>query len=98
MPGVLLRALNEYKFVGTPLWRMSDRKDLVRVELTFHKALPIKPYYKRRTESRRQPAPSARSSFKTATTPRTDADREGDATTNDTDHTTDHQNMLQGYS
>ena len=40
MPGVLLRALSEYKFVGTPLWRMSDGKDLVRVELTFHKALP----------------------------------------------------------
>ena len=59
MPGVLLRALNENKFVGTPLWRMSDGKDLVRVELTFHKALPTKPYYKRRAESRRQPAPSA---------------------------------------
>ena len=59
MPGVLLRALGEYKFVGTPLWRMSDGKDLVRVELTFHKALPTKPYYKRRAESRRQPAPSA---------------------------------------
>ena len=59
MPGVLLRALSEYKFVGTPLWRMSDGKDLVRVELTFHKALPTKPYYKKRVESRRQPAPSA---------------------------------------
>ena len=59
MPGVLLRALSEYSFVGTPLWRMSDGKDLVRVELTFHKALPTKPYYKRRAESRRQPAPSA---------------------------------------
>ena len=59
MPGVLLRALSQYKFVGTPLWRMSDGKDLVRVELTFHKALPTKPYYKRRAESRRQPAPSA---------------------------------------
>ena len=59
MPGVLLRALSEYSFVGTPLWRMSDGKDLVRVELTFHKALPTKPYYKRRAGSRRQPAPSA---------------------------------------
>ena len=59
MPSVLLRALSEYKFVGTPLWRMSDGKDLVRVELTFHKALPTKPYYKKRAESRRQPAPSA---------------------------------------
>ena len=35
MPGVLLRALSEYKFVGTPFWRMSDGKGLVRVELTF---------------------------------------------------------------
>ena len=59
MPGVLLRALSEYSFVGTPLWRMSDGEDLVRVELTFHKALPTKPYIKRRAESRRQPAPSA---------------------------------------
>ena len=39
MPGVLLRALSEYNFVGSPLWRMSDGKDLVRVELTFHKNL-----------------------------------------------------------
>ena len=46
MPGVLLRALSEYKFYGTSLWMMSDRKDLVRVELTFQK---------RRAESRRQP-------------------------------------------
>ena len=59
MPGVFLRALSEYKFVGTPLWRMFDGKDLVRVELTFHKALPTKSYYKKRDESRRQPAPFA---------------------------------------
>ena len=59
MPGVLLRALIEYKFVGNPTWRMSDGKDLVRVELTFHKALPTMSYYKWRAESRRQPAPSA---------------------------------------
>ena len=59
MPSVFLRDLSEYKFVVTPLWRMSDGKDLVRVELSFHKALPTKPYYKSRTESRRQPSPSA---------------------------------------
>ena len=44
----------------------------------------------------------ARSSFKTATTPRTYADREGDATINDKDHrtdiTTDHQTTLQENS
>ena len=59
MPGVLLTALSEYKFVGTPLWRMSDGKDLVRVELTFHKKLPTPRYYKKGAESRRQPAPHA---------------------------------------
>ena len=56
MPGVLLRALSEYNFVGTPLLRMPDEEGLVRVELTFHKALPTKLYYKRRAESRKQPA------------------------------------------
>ena len=59
MPSVLLRALSEYKFVGTPLWRMSDGKDLIRVELTFHKKLPTPRYYKKGAESRRQPAPLA---------------------------------------
>ena len=59
MPGAHLRALSEYKFVGTPLWRMSDGKDLVRVELTFHKKLPTPRYYKKGAESRKQPAPPA---------------------------------------
>ena len=57
MPGVLLRALGEYKFVGTPIWRMSDGKDLIRVELTFHKKLPTPRFYKKGAESRRQTAP-----------------------------------------
>ena len=60
MPGVLLRALSEYNFVGTPLWRMSDGKDLVWVELTFHKNLPTPRVYKKGAESRRQPAPATR--------------------------------------
>ena len=59
IPAVLLRALSEYRFVGHPLWRMADGKDHVRVELTFHKNLPTQPVYKKRAESRRQPAPSA---------------------------------------
>ena len=59
IPAVLLRALSEYKFVGRPLWRMAHGKDHVLVELTFHKTLPTLPVYKRRAESRRQPAPSA---------------------------------------
>ena len=47
-------------------------------------------------------ASPARSSYKTAATPSTDADREGDATTTETDYTTetasDHQTTLQEYS
>ena len=58
LPTVLMNALKDYTFVGSPLWRMSDGKDLVRVELTFHKVLPTN-RYKKRAESRRQPAPSA---------------------------------------
>ena len=60
IPAVLLRAMSKYKFVGHPLWRMADGKD--HVELTSHKTLPTLPalpVYKRRAESRRQPAPSA---------------------------------------
>ena len=59
IPAVLFRALSEYKFVGHPLWRMADGKDQVHVELTFHKNLPMLPFYKKRAKSRRQPAPSA---------------------------------------
>ena len=58
LPTVLMNALKEYTFVGSPLWRMLDGKDLVRVELTFHKVLPTKSY-KKRAESKRQPALSA---------------------------------------
>ena len=38
---------------------ISDGKDLVRVELTFHKNQPNSRYDKKMAESRRQPAPSA---------------------------------------
>ena len=77
---------------------MSDGKDLVRVKLTFHKALRTKP--NKQEEGWKQEvvcilcwrvALSARSSFKTAATPRTNADREGDATTARTDTTSDNQ-------
>ena len=59
IPAVLLNALPEYSFVGSPLWRMSDGKDLVWVELTFHKNLPTQRLYKKGAVSRRQPPPSA---------------------------------------
>ena len=53
-----MNALKEYTFVGSPLWRMSGGKDLVRVELTIRKVL-LTNRYKKRAESRRQSAPSA---------------------------------------
>ena len=60
IPAVLLNALREYSFVGSPQWRMSDGKDLVRVKLSFHKNLSTARYYKKGgVVSRRQPAPSA---------------------------------------
>ena len=59
IPSVLLNALKEFNFVGAPLWRLSDGKDLVRVVLTFHKNQPTSRYDKRRAKSRRQPASSA---------------------------------------
>ena len=59
IPSVLLNALKEFNFVGAPLWRLSDGKDLVRVEQTFYKNQPASRYDKRRAESRRLPAPSA---------------------------------------
>ena len=59
IPAVLLNALREYNFVSSPLWRMTDGKDLVPVELTFHKNLPTTRFYKKGVESKRQPAPSA---------------------------------------
>ena len=58
IPAVLLNAVREY----TPLlalWRMSDGKDLVRVELTFHKNQPTTRLYKKGAKSMRQPVPSA---------------------------------------
>ena len=56
VPAVLLITLREYNFVGTQLW-MSDRKDLVLVELTFHKNLYQRLDYKYGAESRRLPVP-----------------------------------------
>ena len=59
IPSVFLNALKKFNFIGAPLWRLYDSKDLVRVELTFHKNQPTSRYDKRRAESRRQSAPSA---------------------------------------
>ena len=97
---VLLNAIRKYNFVGSPLWRMSDGKDLVRVELTFHKNQPTTRLYKKGAESRGQPAPSAgewlRQPVAATTDDQIDASTsiadagEGDATTSrpDTETTT----------
>ena len=37
LPAVLLNALRQYKFDGSPLWRMADGKDHVKIEVTFRK-------------------------------------------------------------
>ena len=37
LPRVLQNALREYKFASSPLWRLSDGRDLVKAELTFRK-------------------------------------------------------------
>ena len=58
IPTVLINVLNEFSFVGAPLWRVSDGKNLIQVELTFHKTQPTTRYVKKRAERRRQPAPS----------------------------------------
>ena len=50
--------MKEFNFVGAPLWRLSDGRDLVRVELTFHKNQPTK-LRQEKAECRRQPASSA---------------------------------------
>ena len=88
IPVVLLNALREYNFVGSPFWRMSDWKDLVQVELTFHKTQPTSRFERKRGESRRQMKP--RSCYQIAaqkidaSTPTADAG-EGDATTSRAD-------------
>ena len=108
MPGVLLRALSEYSFVGTPLWRMSDGKDLVRAELTFHKALPTKSLITRgglKAGGSLHPllASGLASLFQLQDHRHAEnRDRAGDATTTTTDYNTDaasdHQTTLQEYS
>ena len=58
LPAVLLNALRQYKFDGSPLWRMADGKDHVNIEVTFRKTT-IQRFVKKGTESRRRPTPPA---------------------------------------
>ena len=92
IPAVLLNAMREYSFVGSPLWGMSDGKDLVRVELTFHNNLPTQRLYKKELGRKQEAACSlccrvaspARSSSSTdnyASSPTNALCGEGDVTT-----------------
>ena len=51
LPAVLLNAWRQYKFNGSPLWRMADGKDHVKIEVTFRKTTNQR-FDKRRAESR----------------------------------------------
>ena len=58
LPAVLFTALRRYKFDESPLWRMADGKDHVKVEVTFRKTTHQR-YDKKGAESRRRPTPPA---------------------------------------
>ena len=58
LPAVLLNALRQYKFDGSPLWRMADGRDHVKIEVTFRKPTNQR-IDKKGAESRRRPTPSA---------------------------------------
>ena len=58
LPAVLLNALREYKFNGSPLWRMADGKDHVKIEVTFQK-ITNQRFDKKGAEIRRRPTPPA---------------------------------------
>ena len=54
LPAVLLNALRQYKFDGSPIWRMADGKDHVKIEVTFRKPTNQR-FDKKGAESRRRP-------------------------------------------
>ena len=58
LPAVLLNALRQYKFAESPLWRMADGKDHVKIEVTFRKQTNQQ-FDKKGAESRRRPIPPA---------------------------------------
>ena len=58
LPPVLLNALRQYKFDGSPLWRMADGKDHIKIEVTFRKPTNQR-FDKKGAESRRRPTPPA---------------------------------------
>ena len=58
LPAVLLNALRQYKFAESPLWRMADGKDHVKIEVTFRKPTNQR-FDKKGAESRRRPTPPA---------------------------------------
>ena len=54
----LLNALRQYRFVESPLWRMADGRDHVKIEVTFRKATSQQ-FDKKGVESKRRPTPPA---------------------------------------
>ena len=58
LPEVLLNALSQYRFNGSPLWRVREGKDHVKIKVTFWKQ--TNQYFgKKGAEGRRQPTPPA---------------------------------------
>ena len=57
LPEVLLNALRQYNFDGSPLWRMADGKDHVQIQVTFRKSTEQQD--KKRAVSRKKSTPSA---------------------------------------
>ena len=57
LPDVLLNALRQYSFGGSPLWRIADGKDHVQIQVTFRKATDQQD--RKRAGSRWKPTPSA---------------------------------------
>ena len=58
MPAVVLNALRQYRFDGSPLWRMADGKDYVKIEVIFQISTN-QHFDKKGTESKRRPTPPA---------------------------------------
>ena len=54
LPEVLLNALRQYKFDGSPLWGMADRRDHIKIEEAFGKTTH-QHLDKKGTESRKRP-------------------------------------------
>ena len=95
LPAVLLNALRQYKFDGSPLWRMADGKDHVKIEVSFRKTT-YQRFDKKGAESRRRVASQTRTSQTSdnqtdaSSKPTADNAGEGDNTASTADTTDRH--------